>query len=381
MALAFRLQRGRLLLIPAFLFAVVLFYLVSQNHYQIGNALSSATRPIWDQAEGPKDIITHYYSEGLDVDKSVCQLHGWPERRGFPVKVLDAILISTELDLLEIRMNELNPVVDHFYIIESNATFTGLPKETSFALNRHRFSKFDKKISYRLVPGYPLEPGQSPFDQEANARVEMSKLLRSHMAEFLPDTQSLVIMSDVDEIPSAHTIELLRTCDFGQSIHLQLRNYLYSFEWLVGLTSWRASVHLWGQDSFYRHSQSGDTMLADAGWHCSYCFRTIPEYVTKMKGFSHADRIGGRLDLLDPKRIQDTICRGKDIFGMLPEAYSYVDLFSKLSLEPLTTGVGLPLFLIENAERFKFLLPGGCQRETFRPPTETGAVIGDIVHM
>jgi beta-1,4-mannosyl-glycoprotein beta-1,4-N-acetylglucosaminyltransferase len=188
------------------------------------------------------------------------------------------------------------------------------------------------------------------------------------MAEFVPDTQSLVIMSDVDELPAAHTIELLRTCDFGQSIHLQLRNYVYrcvpflvhcyrlqptsfvcSFEWLVGFTSWRASVHLWGKDTFYRHGQSSDTMLADAGWHCSYCFRTIPEYITKMKGFSHADRIGGRLDLLDPKRIQDTICHGKDIFGMLPEAYSvrspffvvigsshpqYVDLFSKLSLEP-----------------------------------------------
>ena len=44
-----------------------------------------------------------------------------------------------------------------------------------------------------------------------------------------------------------------------------------------------------------------------------------------MKGFSHADRIGGRIDLLDPKRIQETICRGKDIFGMLPEAYSVRD--------------------------------------------------------
>ncbi|KAJ7496983.1 glycosyltransferase family 17 protein [Mycena latifolia] len=357
-----RLQRGRLLLIPGFIFVVVLFYLVSQNHYQIGNALSSATRPIWDKAEGPKNIVTHYYSEGLDIDASVCALHGWKARESSNVKILDAILMSTELDLLEIRMNELDPVVDRFYIIESNATFTGLPKETSFALNRSRFSKFEKKISYRLVPGYPLEPGQSAFDQEANTRNQMTKLIRSHMAEFLPETESLVIMADVDEMPSASTIELLRTCDFGQSIHLQMRNFVYSFEWFVGFTSWRASVHRWDQNSFYRHSQSSDTMLADAGWHCSYCFRTIPEYVTKMKGFSHADRIGGRLDLLDPKRIQDTICRGKDIFGMLPEAYNYVDLFSKLSLEPLTTAVGLPLFLIENTERFKFLLPGGCQR-------------------
>lgn len=41
-----------------------------------------------------------------------------------------------------------------------------------------------------------------------------------------------------------------------------------------------------------------------------------------MRGFSHSDRIGGRINLLDPARIQDVICKGKDIFGMLPEAYS-----------------------------------------------------------
>ncbi|KAG6857710.1 hypothetical protein H0H87_004126 [Tephrocybe sp. NHM501043] len=54
-----------------------------------------------------------------------------------------------------------------------------------------------------------------------------------------------------------------------------------------------------------------------------------------MKGFSHSDRIGGNMKLLDPRRIQETICRGKDIFGMLPEAYSYKDLLSQMSLEPL----------------------------------------------
>jgi beta-1,4-mannosyl-glycoprotein beta-1,4-N-acetylglucosaminyltransferase len=43
-----------------------------------------------------------------------------------------------------------------------------------------------------------------------------------------------------------------------------------------------------------------------------------------MRGFSHADRIGGNEKLLDPGRIQQTICKGKDIFGMLPEAYKVI---------------------------------------------------------
>lgn len=85
------------------------------------------------------------------MDANACNLHGWKERQeNTPFKVLDAVLMSNELELLEIRMNELDSVVDYFLIVESNATFTGLPKETYFAQNRERFSKFQHKIVYQL---------------------------------------------------------------------------------------------------------------------------------------------------------------------------------------------------------------------------------------
>ncbi|KAK0486017.1 glycosyltransferase family 17 protein [Armillaria novae-zelandiae] len=358
---------------PAFVFTGVLLYFVTQYHYQIRNTLSYVTRPIWDTADGPQHVVPHYYGEGLEMDDHICQLHGWKQRPDAEnYRVLDAVLMSSELDLLEVRMNELDSIVDRFFIVESNATFTGLPKETYFANNRARFSKFDKKISYRFIPGYPLEGDQSPWNVEAKTRDTMTAFLRSHMTEFAPTTRPLVVMSDVDEIPSAHTLQLLKACDFGTSIHLQLRNYVYSFEWLLGFNSWRASVNLWMPSTYYSHRKSGDVMLADSGWHCSYCFRTIPEYITKMTGFSHHDRIGGQLSLLDPERIQDTICRGKDIFGMLPEAYNYVDLLAQINPEPQVSAVNLPRFLIESAERFKFLLPGGCQRTA-----ETTAAVED----
>ena len=85
------------------------------------------------------------------MDADTCQLHGWRERREkTDFKVLDAVLMSNELDLLEIRMNELDSVVDYFLIVESNATFTGLSKETYFAQNQDKFSKFHHKIIYHL---------------------------------------------------------------------------------------------------------------------------------------------------------------------------------------------------------------------------------------
>ncbi|KAF8622656.1 hypothetical protein AX15_006767 [Amanita polypyramis BW_CC] len=361
-----RRPRTILVFLPVFLVLVGALHFVIQFQYQIRNTISYATRPLWDSDTAPKDIIPHYYAEGIDMNAHTCGLHGWSKRNvSSSVQVLDAVLMSSELDLLEIRLNELDSIVDRFFIVESNATFTGLPKKTYFTDNRARFAKFEDKIVYKFLPGYPLKPGQSPWDVEAHTRDTMTTLLRAHINQPQHSSaQFLVVMSDLDEIPSHHTLKLLKSCDFGSKIHLQLRNFLYSFEWYLGPSSWRASVHLWNGMSYYRHSKSTETILADAGWHCSYCFRTIPEYVIKMKGFSHADRIGGRIDLLDPKRIQDTICRGKDVFGMLPEAYNYRDFINQMKLDPLTSAVGLPRYVIENAEKYRFLLPGGCRRET-----------------
>lgn len=172
------------------------------------------------------------------------------------------------------------------------------------------------------LPGYSLQGNQNAWDVEANTRDFMSQHLRAYVESLPSSTQTLVIMSDIDELPSSHTISLLKACEFGDKIHLLLRNYLYSFEWYLGMNSWRASVHLFNEKTYYRHSLSTNTALADAGWHCSFCFRTLPEYIIKMRGFSHSDRIGGSERLLDERRIQDVICRGEDIFGMLPEAYS-----------------------------------------------------------
>lgn len=144
-------RRHKALLLPAILLIVLTVFVIGQDRYryQLRNTLSYVTRPLWDKADGPTEIVPHYHADGLKIDASVCRLHGGWTQRDQSVVVLDAILMSSELDLLEIRMNELNGVVDYFFIIESNATFTGLPKETYFAFNRERFARFENKIVYR----------------------------------------------------------------------------------------------------------------------------------------------------------------------------------------------------------------------------------------
>jgi len=150
--LNFRRPRSNILLLLAFFFFIAFLYLIVHNLYQIRNTISYATRPLWDKDTAPKQLLPHYYSEGVTMDPNYCALHKFSRREGGTanMKVLDAFLMSSEVNLLEIRLNELDSVVDYFLIVESNATFTGLPKETFFANNKERFSKFSHKIVYEL---------------------------------------------------------------------------------------------------------------------------------------------------------------------------------------------------------------------------------------
>lgn len=148
------LRRHKVFFVPAAVLSFTFLYFIVQYQYHIRNTLNYATRPLWDNADGPtrpSKLIPHYHAEGLKMAGHICHLHRWDQREPGEVIVLDTLLVTTnEMDLLEIRMNELTSVVDYFLIAESNITFDGVPKETYFADNRQRFSSFDSKIKYLL---------------------------------------------------------------------------------------------------------------------------------------------------------------------------------------------------------------------------------------
>ncbi len=256
----------------------------ARSSLRIRNFLSYSTRPLWDQPLGPHNTLPHYYAEGIAFDAHLCALHNWtPRDENDLPEVWDAVLFSSELDLLEIRLHELAPVVSKFFIVEADRTFTGIPKNLTFEAHADRFAPFADKIVHSVFNARTLKPGESPFINEGAQRGHMDALLRQHVdsAKAAP----LVIFSDVDEIPYAHTMRLLRRCEAPNPIHLQMREYLYSFEWPAGEGSWRAQVHRLGSPkSGYGHGQVAELKLADSGWHCSFCFRYLHEFADKMIG-------------------------------------------------------------------------------------------------
>ncbi|EOY31133.1 Beta-1,4-N-acetylglucosaminyltransferase family protein [Theobroma cacao] len=324
-----------------------------------GQKISYFFRPLWDKPPAPFRRLPHYYAENVSMEH-LCHLHGW-SIRSQPRRIFDSIIFSNELDLLEIRWHELDPYISKFVILESNTTFTGIPKPLFFASNRARFAFAEEKIVHGVFPGQIASPGshKDPFVLESLQRGAMNGLLLSAGIS----NGDLLIMSDTDEVPSPHTLKLLQWCDgVPPVLHLELKHYMYSFEFPVDYSSWRATVHLYSPWTRYRHSRQTDVIFSDAGWHCSFCFRSLEEFVFKMTGYSHADRVK-RMDFLNYSRIQKIICRGDDLFDMLPEEYSFQELIKKMgSIPHSASAVHLPAYLIENADRFRFLLPGGCIR-------------------
>ncbi|KAK7318657.1 hypothetical protein RJT34_03362 [Clitoria ternatea] len=326
--------------------------------YIHGQKITYFLRPLWEQPPKAFNIIPHYYNPNVTME-TLCNLHGWGIRE-YPRHVFDAVLFSNELEILTLRWRELYPYISEFVLLESNSTFTGLPKPLVFNSNREQFRFAESRLTYGTIGGR-FKKGENPFVEEAYQRVALDQLLK--IAGIADD--DLLIMSDVDEIPSGHTINLLRWCDeIPQILHLQLKNYLYSFEFHLDDKSWRASIHRYQTGKTrYVHYRQSDDMLADSGWHCSFCFKRISDFVFKMKAYSHCDRVRFS-HFLDPKRIQKVICKGADLFDMLPEEYTFRDIIGKMGPIPHSySAVHFPAFLLENAEEFEFLLPGNCIRE------------------
>lgn len=99
-----------------------------------GRNLLYLSRPMWDTDRNPYFVeIPRIYLEN-STPAELCAFHGWRVRKekknskSKQSRIFDATIISVEIDLLEIRLHELWPVVDVFVVLEANRTFTGKSK-------------------------------------------------------------------------------------------------------------------------------------------------------------------------------------------------------------------------------------------------------------
>lgn len=230
------------------------------------------------------------------------------------MRVFDSFIFFNELDLLELRLNILNDVVDYFVLTESPWTVSGNPKPLYYQENKDRFKKFNHKIIHNITKEIPNDysdyiekkkfhtpmGGNDPHGQSYE-----SYALRFKRAIFNRDSSiygavnfgikdnDIIITSDADEIvnplifedlswfdPSNHYVALQR------AFYYKL-NYLYQENWMGSRICTFKKLSETSVD-FLRNMHKDSYKIENAGWHWS-CFGTADNFRLKMKSYEHTE--------------------------------------------------------------------------------------------
>jgi len=279
------------------------------------------------------------------------------------VAVYDVFPFFNEIDLLEIRLNTLDPLVDYFVITECSTTFSGEPKELFFLKNREKFSKFSEKIIHQVVDNVP---SLDPFSRDRFQRDQGKSILEASCS-----SEDFIIYGDVDEIPrpSAVMAGIEAVTSSGGMAHLaqdlyyfylnvqETSNTLMSYtgeygvrfrkKWLgTNMSRWEyARQHTMTDLRNPSHKKMG-IRIKDGGWHFTYIGSSDQESVTdrirrKIVSAAHqelnTDQILGQIDS-NIKNLNDLFGRKRTKFKVLKQ-FDY-----------------LPAYVQENIDYYEYLL-------------------------
>ena len=236
------------------------------------------------------------------------------------MKIFDCFPFNNELDLLELRFAELYDAVDHFVLVEANTTFTSRPKPLYFQENMARFSRYLDKIIHVKVLDMPRDP--NAWVNDVWQRNAINRGL-DHA-----ESMDIIMVSDVDEIPRAQTVNGMRTDE--ETMIWGLRMPLFNFKLNYMLTT--ADFYaIWGmatrgqymipadelrQQRFQLMSLSSDVsgsikILEHAGWHFTYLGDT--EFAReKIASFAHTET--NVPDIVDRLDVERSIAQGDGIY-------------------------------------------------------------------
>jgi beta-1,4-mannosyl-glycoprotein beta-1,4-N-acetylglucosaminyltransferase len=252
-------------------------------------------------------------------------------------KVIDSFMFYNEFDMLKLRLNYLNDVVDHFIICESNYTFSGKPKP--YYLDEI-LNEFPKDIVSKIVR-VKFEPDTSQFNFPEEVEFfdpkndnwifenQQRDYISKNLLNFSPD--DIFMISDTDEIPSKEIINNLSSGDLISNF-----KYVLRFDWFwynfitkqhstmpgTALTTIKYAIEK-GSNGI-RYERNHYDFIENGGWHFSY-FGDVNFIQNKIKMFSHQEY--NKEQYRSNTNISDAIKNKKDIFQRPIEfvKYSFID--------------------------------------------------------
>ncbi len=204
------------------------------------------------------------------------------------MKIFDCVPFYNEFDLLRLRIACLEDLVDGFVVVEAHQTHAGKPKPPYLSESGPADLRAHPKLSVHVVD---LPVGFSDWERDQFQRNAIGDAL-AHAGAAAED---LVLVSDVDEIPTPGAVQraraaLARTAERTILIFEQRMFYFrlnYELVWSrklpwLGTAAVRFGhapsingVRTTGRNTRGRHARGFDRearvfSLADGGWHFSY---------------------------------------------------------------------------------------------------------------
>jgi beta-1,4-mannosyl-glycoprotein beta-1,4-N-acetylglucosaminyltransferase len=222
-------------------------------------------------------------------------------------------MFNNELDLLEIKLEELYNFVDKFVIIESTHSHAGIKKELHYTNNQDRFKKYEDKI-INLVCNF------SDTDMFRSRSMIYKTLVKnindvwcreyfqrdfgliSGQIDFKDD--DILIVTDLDEVVDKYKLSnFIKVNGVDKIYRLEMIHNYFKFNLkLVDPYIWRHSYickfkhlkefHL--SASFVRHDykftnpEYFEILLPNMGWHFSFVMSQSDILNNKLKNYAHA---------------------------------------------------------------------------------------------
>lgn len=219
--------------------------------------------------------------------------------------IIDCFVFNDEIELLKLRLTQLNNLVHKFVLVESRLTHSGLEKELNFEKNKHLFADFLEKIEHVIVDNFPEKIIYSPseIDVPENLHIhwfrenyQRNEILRG-LYNLDLNLEDWILISDVDEIPDSNKLISFLNQIPKDGYGFQNQKWcIWDFDrfhnnWWPGTAAikWKNLEKTTPQEiRKNRYSENHFRTNDFYGWHCSW-FGGVDSVMNKLSSFAHQE--------------------------------------------------------------------------------------------
>jgi len=288
------------------------------------------------------------------------------------MRIYDCFCFFNELDTLELRLNVLDPVVDHFVLCEANTTHSAQIKPFYFEENKKRFEKFLHKIIHVKVEDIPSDYSVTPlFHSDFPATFD--EVCLRDIWSFIPVTSTfdrqtqpyygrdffqkecirrglyncndddVIISSDLDEIPDPEILKRLEAYFFDRDkfFTFEQKSYYYYLN-MLQQPDWHGSrmgtFKMLKHYSYNELRKQSNIIIPNGGWHFSFQ-GGVERVIKKIEAYSYQE--GNTAEI--KQGIAEKIKQG-------------IDPYNRGTLVKVAIDNTFPRYLLDNIDRYKHMV-------------------------